>query len=125
MDRLLDRAAIDHLAKLLGMLGSAHAGERAAAGRKADEFIKRRGLTWSDVIRPIVVTVSPGERDGNFHHAMSWREMREFCLQHRYRLTPKELRFLMNIGSWCGPLTERQQVWLNGIYARLRGEVAA
>jgi hypothetical protein len=38
------------LCKLLGMLGSTHAGERAAAGLKAHELIKAMGLTWPDVI---------------------------------------------------------------------------
>jgi hypothetical protein len=32
------------------MLGSAHDGERAAAGLKAHELLKRSGLQWSDVI---------------------------------------------------------------------------
>jgi hypothetical protein len=32
------------------MLGSAHDGERAAAGLKAHELVRRHGLTWSDIL---------------------------------------------------------------------------
>jgi hypothetical protein len=38
------------LAKMLGMLGSAHAGERASAAQRAEEERKRLGLTWEDII---------------------------------------------------------------------------
>src|SRR5262245_43100425 len=113
---------LDRLIKLLGMLGSAHDGERAAAGLKAHEFIRRHGLCWADVIRaPIGI-----ERGGDDHHAdgVNWRHQRDFCLRHTDRLTAKELRFLINIGTWRGPLTEKQQVWIDGIYARLRREAA-
>lgn len=125
MDRVsLDREAIDRLIKLLGMLGSAHDGERAAAGLKAHEFLKRRGLCWADVIRlPIA---APGGLAGktDFGHAMSWRTQREFCLRHSERLTAKELRFLGGLRTWRGPLTEKQQAWIDGIHARLREEAA-
>jgi hypothetical protein len=39
----LDR---DKLAKVLGMLGSAHEGEIAAAGRAANQMIRAAGTTW-------------------------------------------------------------------------------
>ena len=38
------------LCKLLGMLGSDHAGERDAAGLAAHQFIQKRGLTWKDAL---------------------------------------------------------------------------
>jgi hypothetical protein len=40
------------LAKVLGLLGSDHDGEVAAAGRRANALIKSAGLTWAQVIRP-------------------------------------------------------------------------
>ena len=126
MDRVpLDRDAIDRLIKLLGMLGSAHDGERAAAGLKAHEFIKRRGLCWADVIRlPISVSGDSSSRDTDFDHATGWRQRREFCLRHVHRLSAKELGFLDSLRTWRGPLTERQQIWLDSIHARLREEAA-
>jgi hypothetical protein len=46
-DLLIDR---ETLIKLLGLLGSAHNGEIAAAGRMADALIRDAGITWADVI---------------------------------------------------------------------------
>lgn len=43
-------ADADRLAKLLGMLGSDHAGERDAAAIAAVKFRKQRNVTWPDVI---------------------------------------------------------------------------
>jgi hypothetical protein len=40
----------DLLIKALGMLGSEHAGERAAAALKVEEQLKRLGLTWEQLI---------------------------------------------------------------------------
>jgi hypothetical protein len=38
------------LARILGMLGSEHAGERASAGLQAEAFRKRHGLTWPELL---------------------------------------------------------------------------
>jgi hypothetical protein len=35
---------------VLGMLGSAHAGERDNAARKATQILREAGLTWWDVL---------------------------------------------------------------------------
>jgi hypothetical protein len=43
----LDR---DKLAKVLGMLGSAHDGEIASAGRAANQMIRAAGTTWPDTL---------------------------------------------------------------------------
>jgi hypothetical protein len=40
-----------HLAKLLGMLGSAHDGEVLAAARKAEAARKKMGKQWNQLIR--------------------------------------------------------------------------
>jgi hypothetical protein len=42
-------SAATTLAKLRGMLGSDHAGERAAAALKADQLVCAQGLTWRDI----------------------------------------------------------------------------
>jgi hypothetical protein len=51
-DLLIDR---ERLIKLLGLLGSDHNGEIAAAGRMADALIRDAGVTWADVIAPETV----------------------------------------------------------------------
>ena len=40
----------ERLAKILGMLGSSHDGERAAAAGLADRLVRDLGLTWADVV---------------------------------------------------------------------------
>jgi hypothetical protein len=46
----LTGAERERLAKLLGLLGSDHDGERAAAGLQASKLIRAKGLTWADVL---------------------------------------------------------------------------
>jgi hypothetical protein len=43
---------LERLIKVLGLLGSTHAGERAAAGLKATELLRSVNLTWADIINP-------------------------------------------------------------------------
>ena len=51
MGELLDPRARDRLAKLCGMFGSAHIGERAAAAAMANRLVREElKLTWRDVI---------------------------------------------------------------------------
>jgi len=54
---LADRAK---LARILGMLGSEHAGERASAALQAEAFRKRHAMTWEEMLaRPPVEVVEP------------------------------------------------------------------
>ena len=48
----LTEADLDRLVKLLGLLSSDQAGERATAGAMAWRFMRERKLTWGDVLRP-------------------------------------------------------------------------
>jgi len=51
------------LARILGMLGSEHAGERASAALQAEAFRKRHAMTWEEMLaRPpveVVVVMKP------------------------------------------------------------------
>ena len=63
----------ERLARILGMLGSEHAGERAAAGLQAEAFRKKHGLTWADLLAlpPVEVVMEPepgGRRRLPRHH---------------------------------------------------------
>ena len=115
MDRLAPDA-LERLIKLLGMLGSAHDGERAAAGLKAHEFIKRHGLTWADVISttPIVKT-EPRQRT----RPLPWQMMAQACWLRSYHLTERERVFIDNIRRWTGTPSDKQLAWLNRIYEKL------
>ena len=106
---LLCGRAGEHLAKLLGYLGSDHAGERAAAGLKAHEFIRQLGLTWHDVI----------------HVPPEWQAMAAFCRDRADELSNREYDFVANISRARRMPTDRQLDWLESIYERLREEMAS
>lgn len=46
----IQKRDIERLERILGLLASDHAGERAAAALAASAFIARHDLTWHDVI---------------------------------------------------------------------------
>jgi hypothetical protein len=50
MTVLLDPTSADRLAKLCGMFGSDHDGERASAAALADKLVRSLGLTWFEVV---------------------------------------------------------------------------
>src|SRR3954462_2039623 len=107
------------LAKVLGMLGSDHDGEIAAAGRRAHAMVKGAGLTWNQVLAP---ANSPPEspyrpprrwrRPASASDAaalcLQWGEVltdweTDFCrsLVGRYRLSPKQSEVLNRIAAKC------------------------
>jgi hypothetical protein len=100
----------NYLAKLLGMLGSDHAGEVANAGRKANAFIRRLGLTWADVI------YCPPD---------SWQQAAAACRKYESLLNERERDFLANISRLRRPPSDRQLAWLENIYTRLYARDAA
>jgi hypothetical protein len=59
--------ARERLAKLFGMLGSAHEGERAAALRAIDKAMQSSGTSWADVADAIAAAPC-GWRDASIYH---------------------------------------------------------
>jgi hypothetical protein len=45
-------AILGRLARVCGLLGSDHIGERAAAAAQADRIVRAAGLTWPDILSP-------------------------------------------------------------------------
>jgi hypothetical protein len=114
MSAALDQLTAERLAKLLGMCGSAHAGERAAAAAKADQLVRSLNLTWRDVI--MAPPIAPTE-------TVEWREMAEFCHARLPRLRLRDREFIESIlQSRRDELTEKQSAWLVDIHARLHSE---
>src|SRR5262245_22603529 len=105
MTALLNPKAAERLVKLCGLLGSTHDGERAAAGKLADEFIKQLGLNWSDVI-----VQPPAE----------WQHMAAVCGRRWPELSERERDFLTNIQRLRKPPSDRQLEWLQSIFDRLQ-----
>jgi hypothetical protein len=110
MSTALDIRAAERLAKLCGMFGSEHDGERAAAALKANEFVRDLGLTWSDIVLKSTAIVVRND---------DWRRMAEYGHKHRWRLDGRERRFVETMLDWQGQPSERQRQWLTDIYARL------
>jgi hypothetical protein len=118
MNARLDPQALGRLIKLLGMLGSVHAGERSAAALKASEFVRGRGLTWHEVVTTHNAAPAHAARHNNDHD--DWRAMRDYCARHSNRLRSRELEFIVSLDDWRGNLTEKQSKWLDAIVARVR-----
>ena len=53
-DNPLSTAEIDKLCAILALLTSDKAGEAAAAGAAATRFLAARGLTWRDLLVPVL-----------------------------------------------------------------------
>jgi hypothetical protein len=115
MTAVLDRKAADRLAKLCGMFGSAHEGERAAAAQLADRMLRELGLTWPDVIAVPLAPDDPADDD-----EVSWEEALRCCLAHISQLDARSQSFVHSLARWRGEPSERQQVWLFDLFERIQ-----
>jgi hypothetical protein len=118
----LDPQILDRLRKLLGMLGSDHAGERATAGRMASDLLRDHKLTWTDVVgaEPQGAGRVRIGREPTGH-----REAAAECLAWPEALTRWEREeFLPSIASRWN-LTPRQRQLLNPIIDKVRAYARA
>lgn len=109
----LDDATAGRLAKILGMLGSDHAGERATAAAKAHAIVHSAGLTWRDLVMPSP-SVAP-----QLESSCDWRLLAAECHAHRARLNPKESEFVAKMLTWRSEPSPKQLAWLASIHSRL------
>ena len=116
MSARLDDATADRLTKLLGMLGSDHAGERAAAAAKADALVRGAGMTWRDIVLPSP-PIAPRLGDGT----TAWRLLAAECVAVAERLSPREAEFVGAILTWRAEPSPRQLAWLTAIHTWLHG----
>jgi len=107
----LDSAERSRLAKLLGMLGSTHPGEREAAALAADRFIRSRGAAWRQVLRP------PAE-EHKLPLLGTWRDTCAKCLAHPRGLRKWEVDFLTDLPKFRR-LSVKQRYVLTEIATRL------
>ena len=56
---MLTRDDRERLTKIAGLLGSAHAAERAVAAMKATELLEGLGATWADLVASVPSKVPP------------------------------------------------------------------
>jgi hypothetical protein len=100
----------ERLARICGMFGSNHDGERASAAAMADCMVRRLGLTWHQVI--------------NADPSPTVEGLVDFCLAQGHRLTAWEYGFLRGIRGKQF-LTEKQLAKLHSIVAKLSARRAA
>jgi hypothetical protein len=100
------------LVKLLGMLGSDFAGERAAAGQMADQLVRGLGLTWGDVVAQ---KERPPVGIGSFWRPRPWKLSHQAlaltCLDTAYPWTDWERAFLTTL-TWSRRLSPKQETIL-------------
>jgi hypothetical protein len=109
---VLDRAK---LVRVLGMLGSDHPGEAAAAGRAANAMLQRAGIAWADII---VLNDDPEAAPIDVDAQI------KFCLGWGAALTAWERDFLRSINHRRHQLSDKQVTMLIKIVDRVRACVA-
>jgi hypothetical protein len=109
-----------HLAKLLGMLGSNHAGERDAAGLAAHRLVQKRGITWFDVVvQPPLPETDPYTDPDTDPIGVSWRRTAAACSRYPHLLSRWEADFLAGLLRFPN-LSCKQRSALLKIVVRLR-----
>jgi len=119
---------IDRLAKICGMLGSVHPGERAAAALKATVLLKEAGLTWEAFVHARQERASQNAPD---RKPKRWRRPKTFDTEQPHAALARQLlatgfpsfinekaaQFLRDVaGSLaCIELTEGQAAYLADI----------
>ena len=103
----------DQLAKLCGMFGSDHIGERAAAAAKADALIRARGFTWFDVFATETAPPSTSRTD--------WQRMARWCQAHHQKLNSREIEFVRTMLRWHRKPSKNGWRWLIDLYVRTGG----
>ena len=119
------------LAKLLGLLGSDHGGERDAAGLAAHRYLRARGLTWEGVLGQAPAPYQQMTTRQAPEPASSPHLMVEWCIARGGFLSQWERNFLHSLVQYgyCARLTRKQQSVVDDItrkiHVQMRGEVAA
>jgi hypothetical protein len=115
---LIDPNSAIRLAKLCGMLGSAHDGERASAAAKADAMVRSLGVTWHDIIAP---PIAPPRISTWRSRETDWQRMAQFCRARQGQLSLRDRDFVRTMIAWRGEPTEKQKSWLLDLYLKCGG----
>ena len=114
-------ALVDKLAKVAGLLGSDHDGERAAAAYRATAIIREAGLTWRQVIEAAGPRVVEREPEQPRSGGPQWYSKALACAACPGRLTAWERSFLDSLladGPYRGPLSPKQEAALDRIWRK-------
>ena len=108
----LPAEAREKLAKLLGLLGSDHPGERDAAGLAAHRLLQQHQLTWRDVLIP--------EQPHREPLYSTWRATCAELTERSGDLRPWERQFVVDLPKFQRISTKQRYV-LNEIAVRVLG----
>jgi hypothetical protein len=113
------RLDLKRLAAVLGLLGSEHAGERAAAGVAATRMLAAAGATWMDVLYP--TAEGKPEPDPLLKDwPVRWRGAIEVCSRSP-GLTSWGANFLATIAGYEGRPSRQQLGRLRELFEELAG----
>jgi hypothetical protein len=120
----LPPAVADRLVRVCGLLGSDHAGEAASAAAAATRIIRSHGMTWQQLLEPIVLQrpplPRPARREPSSPGPADWRRAATACLRHPQLFTRWECTFLENLLGF-----RRLSAKQAGVLARLYAQVQA
>ena len=111
------------LAKVLGMLGSDHAGERQNAGLAANRIVKDAGLSWEQVLEAQEARADRRDppRPKASQGQPNFRDDLGFCRRHQANLNPWEQQFFHSVAMRRKPPSAGQIRKLAEIASELRG----
>jgi hypothetical protein len=108
MTALLDPNVADRLARICGMFGSDHDGERASAAAMADKLIRAHGLTWPDVISSSWSTYNTTTIEEQIGFALAnlpalsmWERGFIYSVNGKHDLSPKQQAVLDRLERKC------------------------
>jgi hypothetical protein len=122
----LPPATADRLAKLCGLLGSSHDGERANAAALADRLLREHGLAWETLVGAARLGLE-AQRSRSFPVAASDAAcarrddgLLDWLLRRRSLLSEWEAEFLSSLRrGWSGRLTRKQAAKMRAIWRRV------
>jgi hypothetical protein len=121
--RPLPPAAADRLIKIAGLLGSDHAGEAASAAAAATRIVRSHGMTWQQLLEPIVLPRSSSARSARKEPPppcpTDRRRAATACLRHPLLFTRWECTFLENLLGFRR-LSAKQADVLARLYAQVQ-----
>lgn len=121
MRAALDPAVAAKLAKVCGLLGSDHDGERAAAAAAGTRLLRALGLTWGDLFEPSPAPMAVARQASALPPHMA---LARAALERSALLDEWQRDFLASIAQQWRPLSPKQRASLERILHQVRGNNA-
>jgi hypothetical protein len=94
--------------KMAGLLGSDHAGERAAAAERCTALLRRHGMTWEEVLRTREVVVEVEVNRPPHLRRWSWRTYVKAASANAHLLSSWEREFVASLQERDREPTDKQ-----------------